>query len=188
VLRFVATIILLAPSAFAREPNSVSLCPPSFRMTERDGCQPNNGSKTGSLPAPVKDDAPEQWNEILGLVANTPSDVRYCLMTGNLRSGWTVAAARGEITRCEQKAQLWREEKQANARINDAREREIWLLRSGSAIAGMLVVALAIGIRAKIAACLYILFVGCLTLQLRFKRSRKRFLDKAIKAAENRLG
>ena len=131
-------------------------------------------------------------------------------MTGNLRSGWTVDAAGVEITRCEQKAQLRRDEKQENARreeqreeqqsyarreakkiydrINNIRESKIWLLRFASAIAGMLLIALAISFRAKIVACLYNLFVGCLTLQLRYKRSRKRFLDKAIKAAEDRLG
>jgi hypothetical protein len=48
--------------------------------------------------------------------------------------------------------------------------------------------ALAIGFRAKIAAGLYNLFVRSLALRLRFNRSRKRFLDNAIKDAENRLG
>jgi hypothetical protein len=55
-------------------------------------------------------------------------------------------------------------------------------------IAGILLLVLAIGFRAKIAAGLYNLFVGCIALRLRFNRSRKRFLDNAIKKAENRLG
>jgi len=68
-LRFAATLVLFAPDGFARDANSVSLCPPSLRMTERDGCQPSNGSKFGSLPAPVNDDGAEQlWKEILGLI------------------------------------------------------------------------------------------------------------------------
>jgi thermostable 8-oxoguanine DNA glycosylase len=36
------------------------LCPPSFRMSEHDGCQQSNDSKSGSLPAHVTDDAAEQ--------------------------------------------------------------------------------------------------------------------------------
>ena len=94
VLRLVAVVVLFAPDGFARDPNSVSLCPPSFKMTGRDGCQPSNDSKSGSLPAPVKDYAAEQlWKEIVALVNDTPSDIQYCVWRGPLRSGWILDGA-----------------------------------------------------------------------------------------------
>ena len=55
-------------------------------------------------------------------------------------------------------------------------------------IAGIVFLILLLRFRAGIAASLYNVFVGCLALRLRFNRSRKRFLNNAIKEAENRLG
>jgi hypothetical protein len=233
-LRFAATVVLFAPDAFARDANSVSLCPPSLRMTERDGCQPSNGFRFGSLPARVNDDAAEQlWKEILALINNLPSEIQYCVWRGPLRSGWTLEAARAEISKCQQEETLWNEivtlinrtsseiqycvrkgplrngwtVDKARAEISRCqREEQLWkekkqisarnleisslALRFAQVIAGLffiLLLALTIRFRAKIAAGLYNLFVGCLALRLRFDRSRKRFLDNAIKEAENRL-
>ena len=107
VLRLVAVVVLFAPDGFARDPNSVSLCPPSFKMTGRDGCQPSNDSKSGSLPAPVKDYAAEQlWKEIVALVNDTPSEIQYCVWRGPLRSGSTLDGARTEIAKCQREKQV----------------------------------------------------------------------------------
>lgn len=234
-LRFGATVVLFAPDGFARDPNSASLCPPSLTITERDGCQPSNGFQFDSLPARVKDHAAEQlWKEIVTLVNNTPSETRYCVWRGPLRSGWTLEAARAEISKCQQEEQLWNEiislinetpseiqycvrkgplrngwtVDKARAEISRCqREEQLWkeekqisvrnleisslVLRFAEVISGLLLIlllALTIRFREKIAASLYNVFVGCLALRLQFDRSRKRFLDNAIKEAENRLG
>jgi len=73
-------VALFAPDGFARDPNSTGLCPPSFRIKEHDGCQPSNGSKSGSLPAHVNDDVAEQLQkEILSLINDTPPEVQACV-------------------------------------------------------------------------------------------------------------
>jgi hypothetical protein len=261
-LRFAATVVLFAPDGFARDPNSVSLCPPSFRMTERDGCQQSNGPKSGSFPANVREDTTEQlWKEIVILVNNTPSTIQACVWRGALRNGWSLEGARAEISRCEHEinierliknasakvqACVWREnsiatmrtvtEDEAKAEVSRCQreinveklitnashevqscmwrgngilnrrsategeteaeisrcQREITIAMSAffapRLVAGVLLVGVAIGFRAKIAAGLYNLFVGCLALRLRFNRARKRFLENANKEAENRLG
>jgi hypothetical protein len=197
VLHFAATAILFAPVAATQ---SISLCPPSFRMTEQDGCQRSNDSKSGSLPAHVRDYAAEQlWKEIVVLIMNTPSEIQACVRRGLLNMQSTQDEARAEISKCQSTVQV--EKKQLNilreAMLRDANiENEAKLRAANLAnakflapwIAGVLLLALAIGFRAKIGAGLYNLFVCCLALRLRFKRSRKRFLDNAIKKAENRLG
>jgi len=238
VLRFAATVVLFARDGFARDPNSVSLCPPSLRMTEHDGCQPSNGFKS-SLPAPIKKDDPEQWTEIVSLINNTSSEIQYCVWAGPLRSGWTLDAAKAEISRCQQaeeisdliksipssevqscvwtgplrnnlildkakteiarcqgeiwererqlQREIWERERQLQRKINIATAELLskWI---AGILAGIVLLALTIRFRRKIAVCLYNLFVRCLALRLRFNRSSKRFLDNAIKEAENRLG
>jgi hypothetical protein len=238
VLRFAATVVLLASDGVAREPNSVSLCPPSLRMTEHDGCQPSNGSPSGNVPAHVKNDAAELlWREIVALVNNTPTEIQYCVWSGPLRRGWTLDGARSEISKCQSKEQTWQEivALVSNTPSAEVRSCVSWarLVSSGNStpagaraeisrceheviekreherqrqhqiniaqgvffaewIAGIVVgvvsLVITIRFRAKIAAGLYKLFVGCLSLRLRFDRARKRFLDNAIKAAEKRLG
>jgi hypothetical protein len=233
-----AMVALFAPDGFARDPNSTGLCPPSFRITEHDGCQPRNGSKSGSLPAHVKDNVAEQLQkEILSLINDTPSEVQACIWRD--RSGsvdWTLDGAKAEISRCQRdinlaeqlQKEIGQREKQVSELIrstpSSAVRSCVWrqLSRSGNVtldraraeisqcqsqmfagiFAGIVLLAftvLTIRFRAKIAAglynlfigCaagLYNLFIGCLALQLRFHRSRKRFLDNAIKKAEDRLG
>jgi hypothetical protein len=99
-LRFTATVFLFAQDGFARDSNPVSLCPPSFTMTEHDGCQPSNGYKPGSPPSPIKNDAIDRWKQIVSLVTNTSSGVQYCVWAGPLRSEWTLDAVKAEISRC----------------------------------------------------------------------------------------
>jgi len=55
-------------------------------------------------------------------------------------------------------------------------------------LAGAALPVLTIRFRARIAAGLYGLFVGCLALRFRFSRACKKFLDDASKEAEKRLG
>ena len=104
------------------------------------------------------------------------------------RDHWTQDKARAAICRCERDVQASKEQ------INITRYANIRSAIIANAvflmqwIAGILMLALAIGFRARIAAALYYLFVSCLALRLRFNRTRKRFLDNAIKEAENRLG
>ncbi|SRR6266478_1868144 len=233
VLRFMATALLIAPAAAARAQGtgqSINLCPPSFRMTEHDGCQKSNDSKSGSFPAHVKDDAAVQWwKEIVPLINDTPSEIQACVLRGPLNMRSTQDEARAEISRCQHEEQrdeqlrkeadlafslinnappeirscVWRgshdnwTQDKASAKISlcqrEIREINVAIAQSilrGLVpwIVGILLLALAIGFRAKIAAGLYDLFVRCLALRLRFNRSRKRFLDNAIKEAENRLG
>ena len=96
----------------------------------------------------------------------------------------TQDEAKAAISQC----QRWKEQsnllREAKLRAADLAIAKF----SAQGIAGIILLALAIGFRAKIAAGLYNFFVGCLALWLRFNRSRKRFLDNAIKKAENRLG
>jgi hypothetical protein len=102
-----ATVALLASDGFAREPNSVSLCPPSHRMTEHDGCQPSNGPSSGSVPTHVKNDATEQlWKEIVALINDTLPEVQYCVRGGPLRNGWTLDGAKAEISRCQREVEV----------------------------------------------------------------------------------
>jgi hypothetical protein len=165
VLRFAATTLLFAPAAAAQAhgtDQSVNLCPPSFRMTEHGGCQ--------RMPAHVGDYEVERWKEIVALIHNTPPEMQACVWRGSLNMQSTQDEAKAEISRC-----------QRDANIANAKFFTLW-------IAGILLLALAIGFRAKIAAGLYNLFVGCLALHLRFNRFRKRFFDNAIKKAEDRLG
>jgi hypothetical protein len=103
------------------------------------------------------------------LINNTPSEIRSCVWRGS-HDNWTLDKAKVKISMCQR-----------------AIAQSI-LLRLVAWIVGILLLALAIGFRAKIASGLYNLFIGCLTLRLRFNRSRKRFLDNARKEAENRLG
>jgi hypothetical protein len=124
-----------------------------------------------------------KWNN--HPINETPSEIQYCVGKGPLRNGRTVDKARAEISR-------WRTIVEKKKQTS-ARNREILslALRFAQVIAGLfliLLLALNIRFRAKIAAGLYNVFVGCLALRLRFDRSRKRFLDNAIKEAENRLG
>jgi hypothetical protein len=98
-----------------------------------------------------------------------------------------------ENAKIENEAKLRANEEKSRAAnlANEAKIRAANLANAKSFapwIAGILLLALVIGFRAKIAAGLYNLFVGCIALRLRFNRSRKRFLDNAIKKAENRLG
>ena len=186
-------------------------------MTGRDGCQPSNDSKSGSLPAPVKDYAAEQlWKEIVALVNDTPSEIQYCVWRGPLRSGSTLDGARTEIAKCQREKQVWDlidktpsevrscvlKESYPDKWTQDAAiakisrcQREInitngvfFVFAGILLIAGIVFLILLLRFRAGIAASLYNLFVGCLALRLRFNRSRKQFLDNAIKEAENRLG
>jgi len=237
-LRFAASVVLFASDGFARDPNSVSLCPPSLRMTEHDGCQPSNGSPSGNVSAPVKNDAAELlWRDIVALVNNTPTEIQYCVWSEPLRREWTLDGASSEISKCQNKDKTWQEIVSivSNTTSADVRSCVSWarLVSSGNVtqtgarteisrceheviekrererelqhqiniargvffaewIAGIVVgivsLALTIRFRAKIAAGLYNSFVGCLALRLRLNRSRKRFLDDAIKEAENRLG
>jgi hypothetical protein len=204
VLRFMATALLIAPVAAAEAQGtgqSINLCPPSFRMTEHDGCQKSNDSKFGSFPAHVvKDDAAAHWRkEIVPLINDTPSEIQLCILRGPLTLWSTQDEAKAEISRCQRTVKI--EKEQLNilheAMLRDAKIENEARLRAAnianakffaSWIAGILLLVLAIGFRAKIAAGLYNLFVGCIALRLRFNRSRKRFLDNAIKKAENRLG
>jgi hypothetical protein len=89
LLRFGLTLALFVPDGFARDPNTISLCPPSLRMTEQDGCQPNNGLRSGTLLPPIKDDAAEQWNQIVShstihpLKSNLVSGEGHCGVAGH---------------------------------------------------------------------------------------------------------
>ncbi len=103
VLRFATMVVLFAQDGFARDPSPVSLCPPSLMMTEHDGCQPSNGFKPLSPPAPIKNDAIDRWKQIVSLVTNTSSEVQYCVWVGPLRSDWTLDEAKAEISRCQRK-------------------------------------------------------------------------------------
>jgi len=239
VLRFAVTVVLFAPDGFARDPNLISLCPPSLRMTEQDGCQLSNGLKSGILSAPIKDDAAEQWNQIVSLIKNTSLEVQSCVWRGPLRSGWTLDGANAELSRCQREVEVsnlirsipspevrscvwmgplrnqltldtaateisrcqnqlreqklehqrkvdefWEQEPEHQRNINA----ELLLVCIVSIFASVALLALTIRFRVKIAARVYNLFVGCLALRLRFNRFRKRFVDNAIKEAENRLG
>jgi hypothetical protein len=90
-------------------------------------------------------------------------------------------AAKAEISRCQDAYQ----ERQRKLNVANTVFFAEWI---AGIIAGIVSLALTIRFRAKIAAGLYNSFIGCLALRLRFNRSRKRFLDNAIKQAENRLG
>jgi hypothetical protein len=202
VLRFMATALLIAPAAAAEAQGtgqSINLCPPSFRMTEHDGCQKSNDSKFGSFPAHVNDAAAHWRKEIVPLINDTPSEIQLCVLRGPLTLWSTQDQARAEISKCQRTVQMdkeqlniLREAMQRDAKIeNEAKLRAANIANDKSFapwIAGILFLALAVGFRAKIATGLYNLFVGCIALRLRFNRSRKRFLDNAIKKAENRLG
>jgi hypothetical protein len=216
-LRFAATVLLFAPDGFARDPNSVNLCPPSLRMTEQNGCQPSNSIKSGTLLVPLKNSAAEQWEQIVFLVKNTPLEVQSCVWRGPLRSGWTLDGANAEISRCQREAEVsdvirsipspeirscvWTRPLRNNLSLEAAkteisrcrdkiREQEAELVLEWIICISAVLVLLALTIwcRVRIAARLYNLFVGCLALRLRLNRFRKRFLDKAIKEAETRLG
>jgi hypothetical protein len=106
LLRFAAIVVLFAPDGFARDPNSVNLCPPSLRITEQDGCQPSNGPKSGTPSAPIKDDAAEQWKQIVSAIKNTSLEVQSCIWRGPLRSGWTLDRADAEIFRCQREVDV----------------------------------------------------------------------------------
>jgi hypothetical protein len=80
------------------------------------------------------------------------------------------------------------ESKREHQRRADTETAEFLLEWMVGIVAGVALLALTLRFRAKIAACVYNLFVGFLALRLRFNRFRKRFLDNAIKEAENRLG
>jgi hypothetical protein len=196
-LLFVAMVVLSGPDGFARDPNSIGLCPPSFRMTEHDGCQPGNGSQSGRLPAHVKDDTAEQWNAVAALIDNTPGEIQLCALK-YLSMQSTQDAARAVIARCQREVAVWKEEtnivREANRRAeniaNESNRRAENIANVefyARWVAGVLVIALIIGFRARIAAGLYHLFVRYLALWLRFNRSRNRFFDNAIREAENRL-
>ena len=215
-LCFAVTVLLFASDGFARDPSSVSLCPPSLRMTEHDGCQPSNSLRAGTLPIPTKDDA-EQWKQIVLLIHSTSLEVQSCVWRGPLRSGWTVDGARAEISRCQRAVEVsdriksipspeiqscvWTGPLRNNLTLETAeaeisrcqdvlreREREHqqtvdtataellseWII---CIVTGIVLFALTIRSRAKIAAYVYNLFIGCLSLRLRFNRFRKRFLD-----------
>jgi hypothetical protein len=236
MLYFTVMVVLFAPGGFARDPNSVSICPPSLRMTEHDGCQPSNGSR--SLSAHVKDDAAEQsrkaaeqlQKEIATLVNNSPPEVQSCVWFGSLgrdpidtlnkakakilrcqneeqafaliktapsdiqscvwrgsHDDWTQDKAHNEIKKCQNEKQEFEDKTQAEI---EKRQQAMTIMRfigGGALIAagGLLLISL-IRCRARISAGLYNLFVGYLALRLRLNRSRKRFLDNAIKEAEKR--
>jgi F0F1-type ATP synthase assembly protein I len=108
----------------------------------------------------------------------------------------TLDKANAEIARCgseisererERQREISEREHERLREINIASAKLLSKLIAGI-LAGIISVALTIRFRTKIFAWLYNLFVGCLALRLRFSRSRKRFLDNAIKEAENRLG
>lgn len=255
VLRFMATALLIARAAAAQAQgtgHSMSLCPPSFTMTEHDGCQKSNDSKyaveqswkeivalitntpseiqacvrRGSLnmqstqddaraeisrcqravqvwrddigitrEAKLRHNAEQSWKEIVVLIHNAPSEIQACVWRGPLNMQSTQDEAKAEISRCQRVVQVWREDinlireenlRTANTKLRAANIANAVLFMKF--IAAILVLVFAVGFRAKIAAGLYNLFVRCLALRLRFNRSRKRFLDNAIKEAENRLG
>lgn len=218
-LCFAAAVTLIAPGGFALDPDSVSLCPPSVKMTEHDGCQPNNPTRSNTVPKLVTDDVSEQlWKEIVALVNNMPFEVQSCVWRGPLRNGWTLDGAKAEISRCQREAQVsdlirsapspgirscvWarlshsgdltldgaRAEISQCQRQIDIAIREFLAEWIAGVFAGIGLLVLTVRFRAKIAASLYNVFVSYLAVGLRFNRYRKRFLDKAIKEAENRLG
>jgi hypothetical protein len=214
-LRFAAMVVVLsAPDGFARDPNSVSLCPPSSRMTEHDGCQKSSASTSGSLPAHVKDDAAEQIRkEIATLVNNTPREIQSCVWMGSLGGDPvdTLDQAKAKILRCQNEKQAFALIKNTSTEIQscvwrgphdnwtqDKAEVEIskckrqatagrFALACILLTAGTLLLTFLIRFRARIATGLYNLFVRYLALRLRFNRSRKQFLDGAIREAANRL-
>jgi hypothetical protein len=108
----------------------------------------------------------------------------------------TLDTAKAEISRCQNQFlqtkiehqrivdEFRKEELEHQRRINA----EILLEWIIGIVSGIVSLALTIRYRARIGGGLYNVFVGCLALRLRFNRSRKRFLDSAIKEAENRLG
>src|SRR4051812_18575053 len=99
-LSFAVAVVLFASDGFARDPNSISLCPPSLR-TEQDGCQPSNGTKSGTPSGPIKDDTAERWKQIVSVINHTSIEVQSCIWRGPLRSGWTLDGANAEISKCQ---------------------------------------------------------------------------------------
>jgi hypothetical protein len=112
-------------------------------------------------------------------------EVRACVWTGPLRNNLTLDTTKTEISRCQD---VLRERELEHQRTVDIAAAEFLFEWIVGVFAGIGLLVLTIRFRAKIAACLYNSFVGCLALRLRFSRVCKRFLDNAIKEAENRLG
>lgn len=124
--------------------------------------------------------------EVSDLIGSMPSsEVRACVSTGPLRSNLTLDTAKTEISRCQY---VFREREREHQRTVDIAAAEFLFERIVGVFAGIGLLAFMIRFRAKIAGCLYNSFVACLALRLRFNRFRKRFLDNAIKEAQNRLG